>query len=516
MKDSQAPKSNHPGKYFILLPVLVVLFHFLHNANNFNEFIFVRPVLWFYLIHTAIALAIFGLLKVFRFTNRQAAVLACLIMIFFIFGGSLEGFLIQQRSFFFYLGKWIIFLSVCVLLLGSMLIYYKKRNPPAKTFSLYLVYLLSIAIIYEGVKFGRVLYLKKTLFSVITKMTTPVLENRKIEVTEKPDIHYIIFDSYTNAPTMDTIWNYANPVYKYLSDQGFYTIDSANSNYNFTPFSLGSILNLQYLAKGDQFLKRTYSNFYIGLSVFKNNQLFRFLKAQQYQVSVFSILEDKEGMESLGNFPPQTPVTWLRNQTLEKFYLDPWIAHKFLQIFVRKKGMPGPVLRRLQYIANYNKRALDHIRSVCDQTKVPGSPPTFSFTHFIIPHFPFIFDENGKVTLTLSNYETWMQRYLQQVKYANSIIKDITNGLLKDSTRKKIIILQGDHGYRDFPKSYQKDEYGAFSALYFYNKDYSSLNKSLSHVNTYRIVMNKFFNDTLPLLKDSIVLWNPNSSTMRE
>jgi hypothetical protein len=29
-------------------------------------------------------------------------------------------------------------------------------------------------------------------------------------------------------------------------------------------------------------------------------------------------------------------------------------------------------------------------------------------------------------------------------------------------------------------------------------------------------VLNKFFNDTLPLLKDSIVLWNKNRRTTQE
>jgi hypothetical protein len=201
---------------------------------------------------------------------------------------------------------------------------------------------------------------------------------------------------------------------------------------------------------------------------------------------------------------------------LEKFYLDPWIAQKIKQLFVRKKGTPDPVLNSLRFYADYNKRALEHIHTVCEQASAPSSPPIFSFTHFMIPHSPYVFDENGKASFGIKNPQKGMEGYLTQVKYANTIIKEITQCLMKDSSRKKIIILQGDHGYREFPVSYQKDEYGAFCAMYFYDKDYSSLRKNLSHVNTYRLLLNKFFNDSLPLLKDSIVLWSRDRKNTQE
>jgi hypothetical protein len=516
MKDTYATKSSRRSKYFILLPLLPVLINFLHNANLFNEFIFVRPVLWLYLIHAAFALSLYLLFKkILKYSTRQAAVLASLIMLFFNLGGSIQGFMIQQKTFSV-LGKWIVLFGMGILLLGGLAVYYKKRNPPVKNVSLYLASLLSIIILYEGVKFARTVYQGRTLFAVIGKMTKPVLDNRRIQVTEKPDIHYIIFDSYTNYPTLDTLWNYKNPIYKYLSDRGFYTVDSATSNYNFTPFSLGSILNLQYLTTANYYLERTFDNFNIGLGLYENNQLFRFFRDQLYELSVFSLLEDTREVAGLGNFAPDELVTWLRKQTLEKFYLDPWIAHKIKQVFGGKKGLPDPVINSLRFYADYNRRALQHIHSVCEKVSSEGSPPLFSLTHFIVPHSPYVFDENGKPSFATTSPETGMQDYLTQVKYANTIIKDITSCLLKDSSRKQVIILHGDHGFREFRHSYQKEEYGAFSAFYFFNKDYSSLRKDMSHVNTYRLVLNRFFNDSLPLLKDSIVLWSKDRTITKE
>src|SRR5437762_14020871 len=99
-----------------------------------------------------------------------------------------------------------------------------------------------------------------------------------------------------------------------------------------------------------------------------------------------------------------------------------------------------------------------------------------------------------------------MKGYLTQLKYSNKLIRQITECLLSDTTRQKIIIFQGDHGYRHFADAPINKQYGALIAFYFYNKNYSGLNKSMSNVNTYRIIINRFFEGRLPLLQDSIVL----------
>lgn len=60
----------------------------------------------------------------------------------------------------------------------------------------------------------------------------------------------------------------------------------------------------------------------------------------------------------------------------------------------------------------------------------------------------------------------------------------------------------GDHGYRgdagitDSIASYQN-----FSAIYFPDKNYKYLDDSLSSVNVFRLVLNKYFNAKLPMLK---------------
>jgi Sulfatase len=129
----------------------------------------------------------------------------------------------------------------------------------------------------------------------------------------------------------------------------------------------------------------------------------------------------------------------------------------------------------------------------------------FSYTHFMVPHDPYQVDENGNVIPFAKPGGQDMNGYLKQLKYSNKLIREITQQLLKDSSRKKIIIIQGDHGYRHYTNAPETEPYGALNAIYFYNKDYAGLYKKISLVNTYRVVLNVFFGCQIPLLKDSIV-----------
>ena len=381
----------------------------------------------------------------------------------------------------------------------------------AARFQQYLLWLFILLNVFESVKLIVTFINGKSYSSLSNNMTRPVLQGTAYTMQETPDIYYIVFDGYTNKAALQEHWQYDNEIYSFLSNQGFFTADSAFSNYNFTPYSISSVFNLQYLVGAEPYLERNAANFYTGLLSYRENHLFNFLKKQGYKLSIFSLLNDTRYVTALGNFAPEKPVTWLRKQTLERIYLNPWIMHKLRQLWGKKSELPAAVLKSLQFYAQYNMKAMDHVVAGCQNLKVHVSAsPVFSYTHFMLPHGPYVFDENGQVSLTVKDPGNDMQDYLVQLKYANKLIRQITQCLLTDSTRKKIIVIQGDHGYRSYPNESQYLEYEALNAFYFYNKKYTGLKKDLSHVNTFRVVANNFFNAGLPLLKDSIVLMKKN------
>ena len=281
---------------------------------------------------------------------------------------------------------------------------------------------------------------------------------------------------------------------------------NSKSNYNFTPFSIASTFNMQYLKNVDQYLPRTKKNFYIGKLIFQNNILFEALKSSGYTINVHSFLYNDDQLNNFGIFAPGNRQNWLRAQTMERVYVEPWLLNSIANLFRKAKKNPAEVNKSLQHCLDYNDQALQNILNSESNRLRERGHPIFNYTHFLLPHDPYLYDENGSPKMNADSGNE-MDNYLQQVKYANVIIRKIVTSLLMDSAREKVIIIQGDHGFRNFSNSIPfQEQYKNFNAIYFSTKKYDSLSANPGMINTYRIVMNTFFSTNLPMLKDSVVL----------
>src|SRR4030095_8655191 len=64
----------------------------------------------------------------------------------------------------------------------------------------------------------------------------------------KPDIFFIVPDEYVGDQVLRDIFSFNNSAFQQeLDKRGFHTIAGSKSNYNYTPFSLASLLNMEYL-----------------------------------------------------------------------------------------------------------------------------------------------------------------------------------------------------------------------------------------------------------------------------
>jgi hypothetical protein len=136
----------------------------------------------------------------------------------------------------------------------------------------------------------------------------------------------------------------------------------------------------------------------------------------------------------------------------------------------------------------------------------PDNKPRFVYAHFMLPHAPYNFDSSGN-QLALPDHALSipekMKPYTQQVGYANKIIRNVVQDIFTHSNKPLVIIIQGDHGFR-FGTGPQKGlEFPNLNALYFSNGDYRMLNDSMTNINTFRVVLNTFFHQQFPQLKDS-------------
>jgi len=128
-----------------------------------------------------------------------------------------------------------------------------------------------------------------------------------------------------------------------------------------------------------------------------------------------------------------------------------------------------------------------------------------------MPHPPYYYDSLGNRTsenlLTHKNYFS-KSAYISYLKYTNEKLLELVDYIQSNNRRPAIIILMGDHGFRqssDFTYL-NKYQWMNLNAIFLPDKNYSAFYKGISNVNQFRVILNTEFEQILPLLKDSIIL----------
>jgi len=159
---------------------------------------------------------------------------------------------------------------------------------------------------------------------------------------------------------------------------------------------------------------------------------------------------------------------------------------------------------------DYIERNRSNLRQFVKELSVPSPVPRLVFCHLLLPRRPFNVDRNGNARITSmadfrdGNHDSL---YVEQVIYANKLIDSIGKAAIKERQRPLALIIEGDHGnrYAAWGLSIREKYFMNLNTYYFSDKDYSMLYDSISPVNSFRVVLNKYFNAGLPLLKDSTI-----------
>ena len=175
-------------------------------------------------------------------------------------------------------------------------------------------------------------------------------------------------------------------------------------------------------------------------------------------------------------------------------------------------------------ISNYTYQThREKILNSFDEIKylVEKSGPKFTFVHVIAPHGPFVFDEIGNPVQPDWEYilfdgselygdiSQYKEAYTKQLKFITVLTLETIDYILQNSSSQPIIILQSDHGSATYLGNSVstccfKERFSILNAYFFPNKNASGLYPSISPVNTFRIIFNKYFDANLPILPDTI------------
>jgi len=299
------------------------------------------------------------------------------------------------------------------------------------------------------------------------------------------DIYYIILDAYGRGDVLKNDLGFDNSVFlDALRERGFYVADCSQSNYAYTEYSLASTLNVDYLD---------------SLNI--NSSVQRIATLKQSEVRSF--------LEEQGYRTVSAPTGWDMTEWKDAdLYLDFDRTYSALPEF-EKLVMDTTALRivsdfnlfNINRFTDNNHRSrilslLNHLKRLSTE-----EGDLFVFAHLVIPHPPYRFGPNGE--WLDGRPEDPKAAYIGQVVFINREILQVIDTILAKSETPPIIIIQGDHGppHQLAPSSAQKMP--ILNAYYLPGVDADKvLYSSISPVNSFRVVLNSYFGQDLPLLED--------------
>jgi len=332
----------------------------------------------------------------------------------------------------------------------------------------------------------------------------------------RPDIYYIILDSYERADALQKYYHFDNSAFiAALRERGFYVADASRSNYMTTAYSIPSALNLVYIdwLPADLFTRLT--------SGLETNYVADFLRAAGYQTVTF-----ESGFPMTDKYPADLtaapPGEDAAPAVLNSFELLLLRTTALRLLFPAQDAgseaedpleMLGGAIE--QDFADRRRRVLFAFDHLADYA--PGGQPHFVFAHIIAPHNPYLWGPNGEVidyngqSFLLGDKihaERNIRLYTGQLQYVNRLILAAVDRILAASSTPPIIILQADHGHDTFYEWETSTPEGIdlrsaiLNAYYFPDGDYRALYPSISPVNSFRVVLNQYFRTRFPLLPD--------------
>ncbi|HEY3210540.1 MAG TPA: sulfatase-like hydrolase/transferase [Actinomycetota bacterium] len=320
----------------------------------------------------------------------------------------------------------------------------------------------------------------------------------------KPDIYFIVLDDYGGERAMKELLGYDNrPFLDALERRGFYVPAHPTTNYPQTTLYLASTLNLEYVHR---LVKPGSPITYQKLKPLITDDLVpKFLKSKGYRyIHIGSWVRSTASN-------PQADVNITLGDGLSDFS-NALLEQAELQSTLKRLGYPA--WSRQQY-----DRALFQFDQLARSRGLRG--PKFVFGHIIVPHWPYVFDENGQFSDTripMSAIKAPLaevsrdsrERYIEQLEFANQKTLALIDSLLAGPPESRpVIVLQSDEGFFTWLLSPAtandldlQQHFNILSAYYFPRLQRTGLYPRITPVNTFRLLFNNYFEAKLPLLPD--------------
>lgn len=310
----------------------------------------------------------------------------------------------------------------------------------------------------------------------------------------RPDVYYIILDAFASHDTLKEFGGYDNSAFiKYLQEKGFYVAGRSSSNYDRTPLSVSSTMNMQYINAIPEKLGENYVADNIYYRLIQRGAVIQLFKKLGYKI--VNLSSGSFATDALPEADSNLRYDYGNHFTTAMLMLTPMLA---VETYF-------PLMRD-----SYCARRLGPKYLLPEAMKLAS--PKFVLVHTDLSHPPSLFDEKGGKLplprLLLNDSSTDFGAYVGQIKYCQSEVQQWIDQLLAKPGPRPIIIIQSDHGpYFPMPEKerYFNEVMRIINAYYFppqAGSSRSTLYAGITPVNSFRVLFNDYFQAGLPLLPD--------------
>jgi len=481
--------------YFL---ILVPVFFLLKNMNAFFSHIPGSQLVVLFVEYILISCILYLILRLFFAKERYKASLSCLILLFiYFFYNDLDKFKQSQRWMNSVSGyRW----SLPVLFLfagGLIFLVLRLKKTPHKTIGFLNSLLILFCLSEASLLIYKIIVPPPRLLKI--QHDHLAFSDQGQERLKHPNIYFLLFDEYQGNEGLQKLFHFDNAKLKRsLLSQGFFVPVLARANYSNTFFSMPSILGMNYL-EGTIQGKTPNEDLNISLSgeeLIQNNSLIRFLQHIHYKVDNLSPFN----LDETGD-----RVLQYKSITVEKYLIE---NQTFFHVIKEKIGwtFTNKTLLRLTDPSGYNNqyynRYIQNRLLAASARKDPN--PRFVYSHFFMPHAPFLKDSLGDdagfhqpgQTTTGIDMNAF---YLSYLKYTNGELINMVDGLIKNDP-KSIIIIMSDHGYRGMIPRNAALQYDIQFYVRTPEQHYSKWPDTVDGTNAFRILLNNEFDQHLDYL----------------
>jgi hypothetical protein len=489
--------------FFLLL---LVLFFCLHGSVENYGYLNLYEVIETGLIIILCVGVFFGLTWVITKNYLFASLLTFFIVLWYLFFGAIHDF-IKASSFLHFLQSYTILLPA-LLILNIAMVWWLKRSK-----HLYAKLFLYLNVLFLLFCVADIIMVVNRHFNYKEPAVAAVSFNQA-PVTQKPNVYFLLFDEYAGYKSLQDSFGFKNDsLYHFLRQQNFKELP-VFANYDFTPFSMSSVLNMQYVPENYRKKLLVQPDIQQRFGEIRNARVFSIFRSMNYKIENYSIFDIKDYpalFRSNGLFPIHAAL--LTNKIFHNRLIKNigwWlVTGKFKIPFLKKYNL----FRKDDYNKQVEKKVLITAAQKNDR-------PLFTYAHFLLPHGQFYRDSSGALNPvdSIFNIKHLYDKslYLSYLKYTNNIIKGLVKNIDAGDPG-AIVIIMSDHGFYDYQNDGGYEPYN-FDNICFVKTpaaktDTSNLPKS--NVNFFRYLFNTSYGQKLPYLPDSTVFVIEDPAVLR-